>query len=183
MKKYKEEYSKLKSEEQTGEGNSQFGTMWITNESLEDNKKINSNNEIPEGWKKGNCNYKLLRKNKNEYKELYETFINEYDASSYEEFREKYSTPKNFQNFRKNCKKYYKPLEIYRMANDITYNIHTFNEYEKSMKEKYTEYYKIYKDHTYKEFCEITGTNLDHGDFSRFIQKYVDGYKKKNVNP
>ena len=33
------------------EKNSQFGTMWITNDS--ENKKINKIDEIPEGWRKG----------------------------------------------------------------------------------------------------------------------------------
>ena len=36
---------------QTGKGNSQFGTMWITNEI--ENKKINKEDIIPNGWKKG----------------------------------------------------------------------------------------------------------------------------------
>lgn len=34
-----------------GENNSQFGTCWITNE-IED-RKINKNSEIPDGWRKG----------------------------------------------------------------------------------------------------------------------------------
>lgn len=36
---------------QAGSGNSQFGTMWITNGSL--NKKINRAADIPNGWSKG----------------------------------------------------------------------------------------------------------------------------------
>lgn len=39
------------SEHQQGDGNSQFGTMWITND-LE-NKKIKKDGLIPEGWRKG----------------------------------------------------------------------------------------------------------------------------------
>lgn len=34
-----------------GEKNSQYGTMWITNEV--ESKKINKDEEIPEGWRKG----------------------------------------------------------------------------------------------------------------------------------
>jgi len=34
-----------------GELNSQFGTMWITNDVI--NKKINKNDVMPEGWHKG----------------------------------------------------------------------------------------------------------------------------------
>jgi hypothetical protein len=36
---------------QKGSGNSQFGTMWITNET--ESKKINKELPIPEGWRKG----------------------------------------------------------------------------------------------------------------------------------
>lgn len=36
---------------QTGEGNSQYGTMWITNEI--DSVKINKDSAIPLGWRKG----------------------------------------------------------------------------------------------------------------------------------
>ena len=37
----------------SGSNNSQFGTMWIFNVLLKINKKINKNDEIPIGWKKG----------------------------------------------------------------------------------------------------------------------------------
>ena len=36
---------------QQGSGNSQYGTMWITNEV--ESKKIRKDEEIPEGWRKG----------------------------------------------------------------------------------------------------------------------------------
>jgi group I intron endonuclease len=39
------------SKNQIGNGNSQFGTMWITNNF--ENKKIKKSDNIPEGWKKG----------------------------------------------------------------------------------------------------------------------------------
>lgn len=39
------------SKKQKGENNSQFGTIWITNET--ENKKIGKNEIIPKGWKKG----------------------------------------------------------------------------------------------------------------------------------
>jgi hypothetical protein len=41
------------SELQTGEGNSQFGTMWIFNLELEECKKVIMSNHIPYGWQKG----------------------------------------------------------------------------------------------------------------------------------
>lgn len=48
---YKQKMSKIMSESQSGSGNSQYGTMWITNEI--ENKKIKKTDIIPEGWKKG----------------------------------------------------------------------------------------------------------------------------------
>lgn len=38
---------------QTGEGNSQYGTMWITNGIT--SKKLNKTDSIPLGWKRGRC--------------------------------------------------------------------------------------------------------------------------------
>ncbi len=37
-------------DKQTGEKNSQFGTMWIHNSEINKNKKIKKNEVIPEGW-------------------------------------------------------------------------------------------------------------------------------------
>lgn len=39
-----------------GENNSQFGTIWITN-NIDENKKINKNERIPKGWTKGRKNF------------------------------------------------------------------------------------------------------------------------------
>lgn len=54
-KKHTEETKQKISEKnkikQTGQNNSQFGTMWITNNI--ENKKIKKSDLIPEGWKKG----------------------------------------------------------------------------------------------------------------------------------
>lgn len=41
--------SKIKKIAQKGSGNSQYGTMWICNIELEENKKISKNDIIPEG--------------------------------------------------------------------------------------------------------------------------------------
>ncbi len=40
-------------ESQTGSGNSQFGKIWIHNDSLKQSKKIDKSDTIPIGWKKG----------------------------------------------------------------------------------------------------------------------------------
>jgi hypothetical protein len=47
----KEKISRKNSKNQTGVGNSQFGTMWITNGIF--NKKIKKSDEIPTGYRKG----------------------------------------------------------------------------------------------------------------------------------
>jgi hypothetical protein len=41
------------SENQTGNRNSQYDTMWIYNETLKENKKIRKNEPIPIGWVRG----------------------------------------------------------------------------------------------------------------------------------
>lgn len=38
---------------QQGEGNSQFGTMWIWNPELKESKRIKKGDPMPEGWQKG----------------------------------------------------------------------------------------------------------------------------------
>ena len=54
-KKHKEETKKIIGEKnsvhQKGKNNSQFGTIWITNDI--ENKKIKKDSEIPKGWYKG----------------------------------------------------------------------------------------------------------------------------------
>jgi len=51
-----------------GKANSQYGTMWICNIELEENKKISKNDIIPEGWIKGrnkwNIKPKPLKRNR-----------------------------------------------------------------------------------------------------------------------
>lgn len=49
LEKKKRIYKEIK--HQVGEKNSQYGTMWITNE--RENKKIKCNDIIPAGWRKG----------------------------------------------------------------------------------------------------------------------------------
>lgn len=44
----KQKMRKLKN---IGSSNSQYGTMWITNET--ENRKISKNSEVPEGWRRG----------------------------------------------------------------------------------------------------------------------------------
>jgi len=46
-------HSKVMSESQSGSGNSQYGTIWIYNESLNQAKKITKSELIPVGWRRG----------------------------------------------------------------------------------------------------------------------------------
>ena len=41
-----------------GKNNSQYGTMWICNLELKENKKISKEEEIPDGWIKGRNKWK-----------------------------------------------------------------------------------------------------------------------------
>jgi hypothetical protein len=54
----KQAIAKKASVNQRGEKNSQYGTIWITNES--DNRKIKKDDPIPEGWRRGKKQVKLL---------------------------------------------------------------------------------------------------------------------------
>jgi hypothetical protein len=59
------EYSKAQSLGQLGTNNSQYGTKWITN--LVEEKKINKNLPIPEGWYIGRkSKYEILKRNQEE---------------------------------------------------------------------------------------------------------------------
>lgn len=49
----KRRFSEEMKRSQTGKGNTQFGTMWISNVELQENKKISKDDPIPEGWVKG----------------------------------------------------------------------------------------------------------------------------------
>jgi hypothetical protein len=46
---------------QNGKHNSQYGTIWICNIELKENKKISKDNDIPEGWIKGRNKWKPKR--------------------------------------------------------------------------------------------------------------------------
>jgi len=50
---FKKMIGELNSKRQKGEGNSQYGTIWIHNPTTKENKKIKKIDIIPEGWIKG----------------------------------------------------------------------------------------------------------------------------------
>ncbi len=51
IEKKKKKYKEIK--HQQGERNSQYGTKWIYNLKLRENKRVDKNSDIPEGWKLG----------------------------------------------------------------------------------------------------------------------------------
>ena len=64
----KRKYSEHRKNDSKGEGNNQYGTIWINKIGTMENKKIKKNDKIPEGWRKGriiktkkciSCNEKL----------------------------------------------------------------------------------------------------------------------------
>jgi hypothetical protein len=46
-------FSKMQSLSQSGENNTQWGTVWIHNKELKQSKKLSKNDKIPDGWYKG----------------------------------------------------------------------------------------------------------------------------------
>ena len=51
----REKFSTIQRESQTGEGNSQYGTRWITDGTV--NKKLKKNDNVPTGWKLGRVTF------------------------------------------------------------------------------------------------------------------------------
>ena len=51
--KLKQEFSKAMKYWQTGEGNSQYGKIWVYNPQAKQNKKILKSESVPDGWLKG----------------------------------------------------------------------------------------------------------------------------------
>lgn len=109
----REKFSEAQSLSQSGEGNSQFSTMWIHNLILKESKKIPKSDVIPDGWLKGRkINFdldiikkeikdqikeknKILKNKKNQEKKdaLYDIFV-DYKVYGYKYVVEKYKYDK-----------------------------------------------------------------------------------------
>jgi hypothetical protein len=71
LEKKKKKFKEI--EHQKGKKNSQYGTRWIYNLKLRENKKIDSNSDIPEGWKLGrieNFDVYFKKQESKKFKEL-----------------------------------------------------------------------------------------------------------------
>lgn len=104
----------LSSIHQKGDGNSQYGTMWISNPILKTNIKIKKDENIPEGWLKGrNCWNITLREKRNHIKKI------------------KIKKITKFRQQRKQ-KEYYKNLYNIMIEHDLSLREMTDSHYDKS---------------------------------------------------
>ena len=53
-------YASILGKQRVGKKNGSFGTMWICNVDLQENKKISKDDEIPDGWVKGRNKWALI---------------------------------------------------------------------------------------------------------------------------
>jgi hypothetical protein len=114
-------HSEAMSDSQSGETNSQFGTRWIYNLQLEENKKIPANELLPDDWEEGRImNFSAykdkilkeqelsLRKQKEKHDDAYRWYF-DYINSGYSSLREYVRNsdyPKSHVSFIKMLKKY-----------------------------------------------------------------------------
>ena len=78
---------------ESGSGNSQYGTMWITNTTTGKHTKIKKDELIPEGWIKGRINFQSMneRKNKEELNREMKRLRNEEKINQHREWYSLYS--------------------------------------------------------------------------------------------
>ena len=91
--KKKQKFKKIK--HQQGERNSQYGTRWIHNLKLRENKKIDKNSDIPEGWNPGrieNFDAYFKKQESKKLKELKRQEELEHKIKYYEEMYDYYLT-------------------------------------------------------------------------------------------
>tara|TARA_R110000868_G_C10786169_1_gene755905 strand:- start:18 stop:854 length:837 start_codon:yes stop_codon:yes gene_type:complete len=132
-KKQKKKLKEIK--HQQGESNSQYGTIWIFNLELGENKKISKNEQVPEGWNIGRIiNFKGY--------------------------------------FRRQKRKEEKKLKTKEKRNNIR---------QEKIK-LYTEWYEIYENTNFRDFCEITGYSKSQQNLCSKFNEYVVNYFPKAKN-
>jgi len=108
----REKFSQEMSTTQSGEKNSQHGTMWVHNTDLKESKKIPKGSQIPDGWSKGrviNFDKKTVKTDfqikREKDIELYSKYLEIYEKHGFEKFVEltgySYSKPNLVQRFKK----------------------------------------------------------------------------------
>jgi hypothetical protein len=157
-KKHKEETKEKIGEfnaiNQKGERNSQFGTKWIYNLELEENRKIDKDENIPEGWNEGRIQDFKKYKEKIEFLEKLELERNE------KILQNSFSKIQEIKDKRDRREK----EEVKRIERIKFYN----------------ENFHIYKEKGYKEFCKITGYNKSHANLVQQFAKYVKEFISQN---
>lgn len=110
-------FSINKSLEQTGVGNSQYGTKWISNLETKVSRKIRKTDDVPEGWVIGrnvwNKNNKKIKKHSNDLrdkklqqeKERYEEYYEIYNQYGFDKFLQLTNYPYSKQNLVQRFKK------------------------------------------------------------------------------
>lgn len=136
--KSKKLISESSSKFQRGEGNSQYGTMWIYSDELRVSKKIPKGDPIPDGWKSG-------RKLK------FDNGIKSHEG------RSNWKTVLSL-----DIKVDRKQINAMIQAN------------------KYNEWYALYNEVGYEEFCRITGYGKSKSNLVQQFKKYVPNYTPQN---
>lgn len=150
-KKLREEFADLQSKAQSGLGNSQHGTKWIHNVELRLSKKIKKCEDIPEGWEVGRVLNFDLAKIKIDARLSARELLCASRASSFEKF---------LQDKEERTRK--------KAAQTIAYT------------EQFKEWYAIYAEKGYDEFCEITGYDKSKPNLVMRFAKYVPEFVPQN---
>lgn len=169
-----------------GEKNGSYGTMWICNIELKQNKKIKTDEDIPDGWIKGRNKWKPKWKPKTNYKEneRIEATRTKYNQI-YLILIDEYKNYETFQGFLLGCnlpKKINKKLFKKYVKNYDSKYLDYFNDTHKNRIEKLYNKFKDGKYTSVREFhrennLDITIQNLCR-QFKNHIPEYTQNVKR-----
>ncbi len=154
----RQQFSKLQSEQQSGEKNSQHGTMWISNLELRQNKKIKKSDIIPEGW---------IKKRIVDFENYLNPPLKIKNRKTKQKQKQKTTTqPKTITNKNKNAIK--AEISIEKKLNRIQQHI---------------EWYELYKVVGFDEFVKITGYKYSKPNlvaaFAKLVPEFIPQNGKK----